>query len=944
MHRKIVGRIVDAASRYPFVVLAIFAVLFAVLGTYAQKLQNNVRTDFLELLPRDSPRFRAFEHQLGRVGGAAKLVIVVTSPDRKQNERFVDDLASRVAKLSDEKKACAKTCAPNDGECQRRCFDPVAYVESGTKDVRDFYDSHKWLFADLKDLEDASRNLDRQIAMKIGLVENLDDDAPPSSPGLDPKPAPKVAPKPAPKPLATGDAGAGDAGIATASQPAAPGGPADAGAADSGAKSALGVTEYLDRWDERANRKDTFPTGYFATDDGQALGLKIVTNTTLGDARGDAFLVEVQRIVAEMGVKEHFHPEMQVGFTGDIGNASDEKKALVDDATKAFLVALGIILLVLVVYYRSLWALVVIFVPAFFGIVAAYAFAYAVFGYINTAGAFLAAIILGNGLNYPVVLLSRYQEFRARGMEPDEAKREAVLNALRAELVGAMVASIAYGSLVITRFRGFNQFGMIGFFGMITVWAAIIPLVPALLAINEKVQSFLPKILREPAPKLRDDGSRSIVTKLLADVTTRYPWPFVIFGAVVTVFAATRIPSYIGDPWEYDFGKLGSRATHQVGGANHWSNKANEVFGGKMNIAGALMLADTPEQVPALKKQILENDRNDPQGPLLADIATIWDLLPGTPEEQEKKLEQLEQIRDLLTPRVMQSLSEEERKKVERFKPPSTLHVLTVKDVPPLLKRPFSENNGNVGTVVYVKIRNDVVLADAHYHLRLSATCDNVRLPDGTVVQTATTSSIYADIIDSIRRDGPLASAVSFFAVLIVVIVATRNWRGATAVIVSLLIGVIWLAGAAAYLNVRINYVNFIAFPITFGIGCEYPFNISDRARLLNWNVREAVIRSSGAVILCSFTTVVGYGSGMFSDFQALESFGKLAVIGELACVFAAVLFMPSFLTLLQRSEKKTATAGGLDAPTDDHANASTANAATGEQAEEKPAQPADED
>jgi len=892
MHRKIVGRIVDAASRYPFVVLAFFALLFAVLGTFAQKLQNNVRTDFLELLPRDSPRFKAFEHQLGRVGGAAKLVIVVTSPDRKQNERFVDDLSTRIATYSEGKKACAKACAPNDGGCQTKCFDPVAYVESGTKDVRKFYEDYKWLFADLKDLEEAQRNLDRQVSMKIGLVENLDDDAPG---GAQKAPAPKPA-----KPNAAGDAGA-PASVA----PSPTDGGAGDGGADGGAKSALGVTEYLDRWDERANRKDTFPTGYFATDDGTALGLKVVTNTTLGDARGDVFLGDVQRIVAEMAVKEHFHPEMQVGFTGDIGNANDEKRALVDDATKAFFVALGIILTVLVLYYRSIWALVVIFVPAFFGIVAAYAFAYGVFGYINTAGAFLAAIILGNGINYPVVLLSRYQEFRARGMEPHEAKREAVLNALRAELVGAMVASIAYGSLVITRFRGFNQFGMIGFFGMITVWAAIIPLVPALLAVNENVQAYLPKLLREPAPKLRADGSRSVVTKMLAEVTTRYPWPFVLFGVAATVLAASRIPGYIGDPWEYDFGKLGSRSTHHVGGANHWSNKANEVFGGKMNIAGALMLADTPEQVPALKKQILENDRNDPQGALLADIATIWDLLPGDPDQQKAKLVQLDLIRDLLTPKVMESLTPEERKKVERFKPPESLKVIGVNDVPPLLKRPFSENNGNVGTVIYIKIRNDVVLADAHYHLRLSKTCDNVRLPDGTVVQTATTSSIYADIIDSIRRDGPLASTVSFLAVLVVVVLATRNWRGATAVIVSLLIGVVWLAGAAAYLNVRINYVNFIAFPITFGIGCEYPFNISDRARLLGWNVKEAVIRSSGAVILCSFTTVVGYGSGMYSDFQALESFGKLAVIGEIACVFAAVLFMPSFLTLLQRSEKR---------------------------------------
>jgi uncharacterized protein len=873
MYRKYVAAIVEVSSKKPWWVLTFMGAMFLGLGFFAQKLQQNVRTDFLELLPRDSPRFMAFEHQLGRVGGGAKLIVIVKSPDRKKNEKFIDDLTKRVSDFAEEKKKATAACAESDGACKAKNFNPVAYIESGTKDVRAFYESNKWLYADLKDLEKADDDLDRQIAFR-GLVENLEDD----------KPKPVDTPKP------PGPAPAPKAGAAKTEEPSKDG--------EAKKEDALGVDQYLKRWDEKANSKDTFPTGYFATDDGTALGIKIVSNTTLGEARGDGFLGDVNRMVEQMKVTETYHPEMQIGFTGDIASANDEKKALVSDAAIAFLIALGIIFSALIVYYRSLWALLVIFFPAFFGIASAYAFAYFVFGYINTAGAFLGAIILGNGINYPIVLLSRYQEFRARGMDPHEAKREAVFNAFRAELVGASVASIAYGSLIVTRFRGFSQFGTIGLVGMLAVWAAIIPLVPAMLAATERINAAIG--IADKPPTLREDGSRSWLTAKLADVTTRFPLPFVAVGVAVTLFMVTKIPSYIKDPWEYDFGQLGSRSTH-VSGANKWSDTANQVFGGKMNIAGALMLADTPEQVPVLKKQILENDRKDPEGALIADIASIADLLPGPPEEQKKKLEVLERIRDHLTPKVMESLTEDERRKVLKFRPPETLKVMTSKDVPPLLQRPFSENNGTVGSVVYIKVKNNVGLVDAHVHLRLSKTCDNVKLPDGTVVQTATSSTIYAEIIDSIRRDGPLASLVSLLAVAAVVILATRNWRGAVSVLTALIIGVTWLAGIAAILNVRINYVNFIAFPITFGIGCEYPFNISDRARLLGWNVRDAVRRSAGAVLLCSFTTVVGYGSGMFSDFQALESFGKLAVIGELACVFAAVFFMPSLLVLLQR-------------------------------------------
>ena len=83
------------------------------------------------------------------------------------------------------------------------------------------------------------------------------------------------------------------------------------------------------------------------------------------------------------------------------------------------------------------WSLPLICFPPLFGVGCAYAFATATYGYVNTSGAFLGAIILGNGINYPIVLFSRYREFRARGMTPDVARRDAVWNAFRAELVGA---------------------------------------------------------------------------------------------------------------------------------------------------------------------------------------------------------------------------------------------------------------------------------------------------------------------------------------------------------------------------------------------------------------------------------------------------------------------------------------------------------------------------
>jgi len=96
---------------------------------------------------------------------------------------------------------------------------------------------------------------------------------------------------------------------------------------------------------------------------------------------------------------------------------------------------------------------------------------------------------------------------------------------------------------------------------------------------------------------------------------------------------------------------------------------------------------------------------------------------------------------------------------------------------------------------------------------------------------------------------------VSFLATLAIVALAFRDRRATVRVILSLLVGVFWTVGLLALMKVKLNFLNFIALPITFGIGCEYPFNVYDRSRLLGGDVTAAVKRVGGAVALCSFTT-----------------------------------------------------------------------------------------
>src|SRR6185369_12766246 len=156
------------------------------------------------------------------------------------------------------------------------------------------------------------------------------------------------------------------------------------------------------------------------------------TATGLGAADDEKVYSLINGVVTSLHPAS-FHPEMRVGFGGDIPNAKAEKDSLINEAVIATSIVGVLILMGVIWFYKSLWSLPLVFFPPLFGVGCAYAFATAKYGFVNSSGAFLGAIILGNGINYPIVLYSRYKEFRARGMVPDLARREAVWNAFRAE-------------------------------------------------------------------------------------------------------------------------------------------------------------------------------------------------------------------------------------------------------------------------------------------------------------------------------------------------------------------------------------------------------------------------------------------------------------------------------------------------------------------------------
>ena len=116
----------------------------------------------------------------------------------------------------------------------------------------------------------------------------------------------------------------------------------------------------------------------------------------------------------------------------------------------------------------------------------------------------------------------------------------------------------------------------------------------------------------------------------------------------------------------------------------------------------------------------------------------------------------------------------------------------------------------------------------------------------------------------------------------------------------TLALGVLLMMGGAGLAQVHVTFLNFIALPITFGIGAEYALNVVTRYREER-NVSRAVISTGAAVALCSWTTIVGYGSLLAATNQALNGFGLMAIIGEVVCLVGCDRRPPRLAVLAPR-------------------------------------------
>jgi predicted RND superfamily exporter protein len=605
-----------------------------------------------------------------------------------------------------------------------------------------------------------------------------------------------------------------------------------------------------------------------------------------GSSADHKLFERVKADIAAMGGPAHYAPGMRVGYAGDVAISVEELAALVQDLSVSSVIVMIAVIAVILLYYKWSRSIVALIAPLLVATV--YAFGLASLPpfdvtALNSNTAFLGSIIVGNGINFGIVLLARYLEERRTGKTVEDALAVGVYGARVGTLSAALAAGVSYASLAVTQFRGFRQFGYIGGLGMLMAWACAFLLMPPLIAALDRTPASAPRPLNE----------RTRWTSYVATLVTRHYRTVTILGAVLVTLAAFELRTFSVDrDLEYDFSKL-RRADTWATGEGYWGRKMDAVLG--QYLTPTVILCDDAAQARAIAEHLRTETKTPPLSDMIATIRTIDDVLPL---DQAAKIEEAAAIREDMTPKMRSLVADDKRDKIDKLLGPEDLKPIGAKDLPHRFTTATIERDGTMGHTVLVYPRPSKALWEGPGIEAFTRVLrDAAKSAGAKPARVAGSLPLSADILGSIRHDGTLASGAAFFGVVLVVLVLFR-WHATTVYVIgSLLVGVLWLAAATMMLHVKINFANFIAFPITFGIGVDYSVNVISRYIADGERDVAAAVRSTGsAVALCSLTTIIGYSSLLLAENRALFLFGVVAVLGEIACLSAALTLLPAVL------------------------------------------------
>ncbi len=598
-------------------------------------------------------------------------------------------------------------------------------------------------------------------------------------------------------------------------------------------------------------------------------------NSALSVKYSRFFLNEMENI--SQSCRKNLLTNEMVEFTGRYKKSPDDFALLGKDFTRVTIVSLGGILAILLFYFRRIRSLVLLIIPLLMGIVWTLGFVGYIFGTLNLITTFLSSILMGLGIDYGIHLILRYREERIKHEHNKEPFLIMFSQTGSASFSSATTTAFGFLAISFTELKAFREFGIIASAGIILILIAMMFFISSALVIFERKNIQL-----------------SFNKRRLPEFLWKYPRVLLGVFAFFTVLLFFPLQNIWFD---YDFSKIQGKHLR-----SHKVEKEINAMVGRTQNPTVIIPASMEEEKIILKKlnELIKNNKDNKKFQIHQAVG-ISTFIPG---DQEKKIYWIRGIHNLLLKngKYKKTLSQKNARMWDKLYQNTSISSISEENLPQSISRAFrGVGDQKEKKVILVFPKSTMVLgldwidyADAIHSIKVKE----------KPILAASDEMLFAEILKMIQSEGPFILTIAFLSVVVVVFLGFMNIPQALLVLSPLVVSFYWLLGFLGFIDMPVDFFNVIMFPIIVGIGIDSSIHIYHRYKE-EGDVLKAVSNTGVAVILSTFTSMMGFGALMAASNAAIFSMGSVALWGLFFSLVTSLLGLPALL-LIVHTKKKT--------------------------------------
>ncbi|HYN07091.1 MAG TPA: MMPL family transporter [Vicinamibacterales bacterium] len=204
-----------------------------------------------------------------------------------------------------------------------------------------------------------------------------------------------------------------------------------------------------------------------------------------------------------------------------------------------------------------------------------------------------------------------------------------------------------------------------------------------------------------------------------------------------------------------------------------------------------------------------------------------------------------------------------------------------------LLSHHIVRQDGRYLTVTYLYPRSPAALP------AIAAAVDRVGFPLRLTGLTIVNAELEKGFLPAFLRGGIIGVA----GVIVLLLLGFRNLRLTALSLVPVTLGSLWSAGVLALAGVELDLFSVFGVLMCIGIGVDYGVHVLHRrAQEPVRGMAIALTRTAPSILLAGTTTMIGFGSLIFSSYAPLQALGMVTVVTIIACLATSLLVLPALL------------------------------------------------